>query len=227
MRIAGTCRNGQPPELAKPPLHPTPRPRSGPPSRKSHRILLQPNIDRKGASQTIVSNRSALSRGPENRQRLSHNHLATSIEAPQGVPLFSLLFTLSCLWAFGPSALSCAGGFPPQRPPDTMPRWRRVAGMLSMPPVAHPRRAAQPPAVTTVGAGLVPAHSHPKIGLHPSARAGRKTPQICDILSVTEWAAICGPDSGSETEILGPANQTWQERMSEPRQQIPSFQKIS
>ena len=84
-----------------------------------------------------------------------------------------------------------------------MPRWRRVAGMLSMPPVAHPRRAAKPPAVTTVGAGLVPAHSHPKIGLHPSARAARKTPQICDILSVTEWAVNCGPDSGSETEILG------------------------
>ena len=48
-----------------------------------------------------------------------------------------------------------------------------------MPPVAHPRRAAKPSAanpsavttvgagVTTVGAGLVPALSHPRIGLHP------------------------------------------------------------
>ena len=52
-----------------------------------------------------------------------------------------------------------------------MPRWRRVAGMLSMPPVAHPRHAAKPSAVTTVGAGLVPTHSHPKNGLHPVRRA--------------------------------------------------------
>ena len=78
---------------------------------------------------------------------------------------FSDLTPLPSLLAFGavgPSALPCAGGFPPQRPPYTMPRWRRVAGMLSMPTVAHPRRAAKPSAVTTVGAGLVPDHSHPK-----------------------------------------------------------------
>ena len=80
------------------------------------------------------------------------------------------LTTDHCSCAVGPSALPCAGGFPPQRPPYTMPRWRRVAGVLSMPPVAHPLRAAKPSAVTTVGAGLVPAHSHPKIGLHPIGR---------------------------------------------------------
>ena len=71
------------------------------------------------------------------------------------------------LWggrAFGPPL---CGGIPPATPPYTMPRWRRVAGVLSVPPVAHPRPAAKPSAVTTVGAGLVPAHSHPKIGLHP------------------------------------------------------------
>ena len=54
-----------------------------------------------------------------------------------------------------------AGGSP-RNAPNIMPRWRRVAGVLSMPPVAHPRRAAKPSAVTTVEADLVPAHSHPK-----------------------------------------------------------------
>ena len=51
-----------------------------------------------------------------------------------------------------------------------MPRWRLVASVLSVPPVAHPRPAAKPSAVTTVGAGLVPAHSYPKIGLHTQDR---------------------------------------------------------
>ena len=55
-----------------------------------------------------------------------------------------------------------------------MPRWRRFVGILSVPPVAHPRRAVKPSAVTTVGAGLVPALSHPKIGPHPIPRVHTK-----------------------------------------------------
>ena len=98
----------------------------------------------------------------------SRNDYAKANSRPRSAKAPSPLTTDHCSSsAVGPSALPCAGGLPPQRPPDTMPRWRRVAGLLSMPPVAHPRRAAKPSAVTTVGAGLVPAHSRPKIGLHP------------------------------------------------------------
>ena len=97
----------------------------------------------------------------------SHTQISSLSGARPSLSQTSHLFSLLAFGAVGPSALPCAGGFPPQRPPYTMPRWRRVAGMLSMPTVAHPRYAAKPSAVTTVGAGLVPAHSHPQIGLHP------------------------------------------------------------
>ena len=115
---------------------------------------------------------SPCARAPMRRQPSTVLPAFTTLrEATQGVSHASLLFTLSCFWAVGPSALPCAGGLPPQRPPYTMPRWRRVAGVLSVPPVAHPRRAAKPSAATTVGAGTRPAHSHPKSGCTP--RAGR------------------------------------------------------
>ena len=81
-----------------------------------------------------------------------------------------------------PQAASLVQGLRPRNAPlYTMPRWRRGAGAVSMPPVAHPPRVAKQPAATpavpspvsaltpsravftispnaTVGAGLVPAH---------------------------------------------------------------------
>ena len=56
-----------------------------------------------------------------------------------------------------------------------MPRWRRVAGMLSIPPFAHPHRAAQPSAVTTVGASTRPALCPLTISPPAKARPGART----------------------------------------------------
>ena len=87
-----------------------------------------------------------------------------------GVTHSSLLSPLHSLLAFVRSGLrpSLVRGDSPRNAPHTPCHDGAVQrGMLSMPPVAHPCRAAKPSAVTTVGAGLVPALSHPRIGLHP------------------------------------------------------------
>ena len=90
------------------------------------------------------------------------------------------------------------GDSPRNAPLNTMPRWRRVAGVLSVPPVAHPRRAAKPSAVTTVGAGLVPAHAHPKIWIAPSQKESWITQPIlaatflyCLACRPAGWPPIC------------------------------------
>ena len=57
-----------------------------------------------------------------------------------------------------PQAASLVQGLRPRNAPlYTMPRWRRGAGAVSMPPVAHPPRVAKPPAATPAGPGPVSA----------------------------------------------------------------------
>jgi len=70
-------------------------------------------------------------------------------------------------WAVGPSALPCAGGLPPQRPPDVLlpPSVGSIQPCSSCSPALPAAQRAAPKsanAAATVGAGLVPAQRAPK-----------------------------------------------------------------
>ena len=73
------------------------------------------------------------------------------------------------------------GDTPRNAPLYTMPRWPRGAGVVSMPPIAHPRRAAKPPAATTAGSGPAPTqrpqstHTPAGAGLVPALPPNQRT----------------------------------------------------
>ena len=113
-----------------------------------------------------------------------------------------------CGRAFGPPL---CGGTPPATPPPTPCHVGAASpGVLSIPPVAHPPRAAKPSAVTTVGAGLVPAHSHPKTGLHPGHKARLvRVPNSCPPGAATgDQATVAGPEQRGPDHMMYTGSQT-------------------